>query len=238
MNTAMGSIGIVIPAHNEQDYLLACLTAMKQAIDTIDTSTVKVQVVVVLDRCTDDSLKITQQFYTDCLPKNRVQWDYLHCDYQCVGQARALGVQHMINNGASWIACTDADSQVHFDWLLQQFNHQPADAICGVVEVDTWQHLSVQTRHRYLQHYQDRHHHQHIHGANLNFSAAAYVKAGGFSAQNCHEDVSLVERMRAQRLNIVWSNQVRVITSSRLLARAPEGFAAFLNNLEHTLTAP
>ena len=175
MNSALlPHMGIVIPAHNEQDHLLACLTAIQQAIIVIHPFNIPVQVTVVLDRCTDDSLKITQQFYANCLPKTNVQWQYVECDYQCVGQARALGVQHVIDQGASWIACTDADSQVHLDWLLQQLKQQPADAICGVVEVDSWQHLSLETQHRYVEHYQDRQNHQHIHGANLSFSAKAY----------------------------------------------------------------
>ncbi|RYY78208.1 MAG: glycosyltransferase family 2 protein [Moraxellaceae bacterium] len=242
MKAEIRSIGIVIPAHNEQDHLLACLTALEHAIAAIKHLPVIVRVLVVLDRCTDDSLAITQHFYTDYLQRAQVQvdvqWKYVECDYQCVGQARALGVQQVIDLGASWVACSDADSRVHSDWLLQQLNQQPADAICGVVEVDSWQHLSLETQQRYVQHYQDRHNHQHIHGANLSFSAAAYHLAGGFLPLNCHEDVSLIEQMREQGLNIVWSNQVRVTTSSRLLARAPEGFAAFLNHLEHTLAAP
>lgn len=239
MNSALlPHIGIVIPAHNEQDHLLACLTALEQSINALHHVKGLVHVVVVLDRCSDDSLHITQQFYANCLPRTNVLWDYLQCDDQCVGQARALGVQQVIDQGARWIACTDADSRVHPDWLSQQLKQQPADAICGVVEVDSWQHLSLETQQRYVQHYQDRHNHQHIHGANLSFSAAAYQSVGGFLPLNCHEDVRLIERMREQGLNIVWSNVVRVTTSSRLMARAPEGFAAFLNHLENTLAAP
>jgi len=44
----------------------------------------------------------------------------------------------------------------------------------------------------------------------------------------------LVNRFKAQGYDILWSNKVRVTTSSRLEARASEGFAAFLNNLEQS----
>lgn len=223
-------LGIVIPAHNEKDHLAVCLSAIEQAIVHVKAlvlSGLEVRVLVVLDNCSDDSLAITQQFDVD----------YMQCNFQCVGQARDLGVRYLIEQGADWIACTDADSRVHVDWLTQQLNHQPAHAICGVVEVDNWQHLSASTQHSYIAHYQDQMNHQHIHGANLSFSAAAYLQVGGFAAVTCHEDVSLVNRMRDQQLNIIWSNQVRVTTSSRLTARAPEGFAAFLNELESGTTA-
>lgn len=74
--------------------------------------------------------------------------------------------------------------------------------------------------------------HGHIHGANLSFSREAYLKAGGFLGLSCHEDVDLVQRMLAQDFKVLWSNQVRVTTSSRLDGRVDEGFAHFLKNLD------
>ena len=76
--------------------------------------------------------------------------------------------------------------------------------------------------------------HRHIHGANLSFNSEAYLNVGGFAPLACHEDVDLVNRFKAQGYDILWSNKVRVTTSSRLEARASEGFAAFLNNLEQS----
>ena len=74
--------------------------------------------------------------------------------------------------------------------------------------------------------------HHHIHGANLSFSSKAYLAVDGFAHLPCHEDVDLVGKFKAQGLVIIWSNRVRVMTSSRLQARATGGFAAFLNNLQ------
>jgi hypothetical protein len=83
-----------------------------------------------------------------------------------------------------------------------------------------------------MAHYQDKMGHRHIHGANLSFSAESYLAVGGFAPLGCHEDVDLVKRFESTGYAITWSNRVRVITSSRLQARATEGFAAFLANLE------
>lgn len=214
-------IGVVIPACNEEASMLACLTALQIAIDHL-TPTIEVLSVVVLDSCTDQTVKYVQQ----------AQVDYLTTSVRCVGQARDLGIRHLIAQGADWIACTDADSQVNPDWLEQQLSHQPVDMICGVVEIKDWKDLSMQTKQHYLAHYQDQMQHRHIHGANLSFSAKAYINVGGFAALTCHEDVDLVRRFEAANYRLVWSNWVRVITSSRLQARTSEGFASFLNQLE------
>ena len=224
MNTTNINIAIVIPAHNEALTITKCLASVQSAIEQLP-STINATVLVVLDSCSDDTLALVKQAGVD----------YLCCDYRCVGQVRDLGIRHAINSGATWLACTDADSLVTADWLMQQIahiNHQPTAMICGVVDVDDWAHLTPQTRKDYIAHYQDKMGHRHIHGANLSFSSAAYLAVGGFAALPCHEDVDLVKKFEKQNFAITWSNRVRVITSSRLQARAAEGFAAFLANLE------
>ena len=224
-------IGIVIPAHNEAETIINCLTSVQTAIKQLPVS-IEAFVIVVLDSCTDDTL-------------NKVKAagiDYISCDYRCVGKVRDAGIRHAIAQGATWIACTDADSIVTTDWLVQQVIHilQPIegkpsiDMICGVVSIDKWDHLTPQTKADYLAHYQDSMGHRHIHGANLSFSSEVYLELGGFAPLPCHEDVDLVNRFESQGFNILWSNKVRVITSSRLQARAKEGFAAFLNNLQQS----
>ena len=182
---------------------------------------------MVLDSCTDETRALV----------TGAGIDYISCEYRCVGRVRDLGIRQAITKDATWIACTDADSIVLPDWLTQQLTHitqQPTDMICGVVSVDSWTHLTQQTQDAYVAHYQDRMGHRHIHGANLSFSTAAYLSVGGFAHMPCHEDVDLVNRFENQGYDIIWSNQVRVQTSSRLQARASDGFAAFLSNLENS----
>jgi glycosyltransferase involved in cell wall biosynthesis len=218
-------IGIVIPAHNEAMTIAKCLASVQTAIEQLP-STIEASLLVVLDNCTDDTQSIVKAAGVD----------YLRCDYQCVGQVRDIGIRYAIMNGATWLACTDADSVVPMDWLVQQIKHisqQPTDMICGVVDIDSWAHLTPQTREDYLAHYQDRMGHRHIHGANLSFNSEAYLAVDGFAHLPCHEDVNLVKRFKDQSYIITWSNRVRVLTSSRLQARATEGFAAFLANLEN-----
>ena len=217
-------IGIVIPAHNEATTIAKCLASVQSAIKHL-SPTIKVSLLVVLDNCTDNTQPIVKAEGIE----------YLCCDYKCVGQVRDIGIRHAIANGATWIACTDADSIVTTDWLVQQIEHinsQPVDMICGVVDVDSWAHLTAKTREDYIAHYQDKMGHSHIHGANLSFSSEAYFAVGGFSPLCCHEDVDLVRKFKAEDFSIICSNRVRVTTSSRLQARASEGFAAFLTNLE------
>ncbi|MDO5769115.1 MAG: glycosyltransferase family A protein [Psychrobacter sp.] len=223
-------IGIVIPAHNEAETIAHCLTSVAAAIAQLPPS-VSTYLLVVLDNCTDNTLEIVKAANVDFISGN----------YQCVGQARDMGIRHAITQGATWLACTDADSLVTTDWLVQQLYHiheQSTDMICGVVSIENWSHLSAQTRLDYMAHYQDNMNHRHIHGANLSFSAEAYLSAGGFSPLPCHEDVDLVKRFEARGYAITWSNKVRVITSSRLQARTTEGFSAFLTNLENRNLAP
>ncbi|WP_296176270.1 glycosyltransferase [Psychrobacter sp. UBA2769] len=222
-------IGIVIPAHNEAMTITKCLASVQTAIEQLPF-TITATVLVVLDSCRDNTLTLVESMRVKSADVN-----YLCCDYQCVGQVRDLGIRHAIAAGATWLACTDADSVVTPDWLIQQIAHikdQPTDMICGVVSVDSWAHLTPQTRKDYMAHYQDKMGHRHIHGANLSFSAESYLAVGGFAPLPCHEDVDLVKRFESKGYAITWSNRVRVITSSRLQARATEGFAAFLANLE------
>ena len=223
--------GIVIPAHNEQDQIGDCLTALKRARATFQSQYphIAVDILVVLDACSDKTPAKVHQAHIQSIS----------CNYRNVGRTRATGTEKLIAQGANWISCTDADSQVDADWLLAQYdaicaNNQPyfcCDMICGVVYIDDWGTLSAHVRADYLSHYQDHMNHRHIHGANLSFSASAYQAVNGFAAMPCHEDVDLVHRFEGRGFNICWSNQVRVATSSRLVARADEGFAHFLNRL-------
>lgn len=215
------NIGVVIPAFNEEDYLEKCLAALYDAQKSCIAQNIQIQILVVLDSCSDKSIEIVQAR----------KIDYLECNFRCVGKARDLGVRHFIDQGIRWVACTDADSEVTQDWFIQQCLHQPTDAICGVVEINNWHTLSEQVREDYLLHYQDKMHHRHIHGANLCFSTEAYLLAGGFDHLACHEDVGLVHKIQRLGLKISWSNKLRVITSARLIGKAPQGFSCFLLNL-------
>ena len=101
-------IGIVIPAHNEEQNLSACLQSIELAIQYIGHGQVKI--LVVLDSCTDQSLMIVKSH----------QMNWIECNFACVGKARDLGIRQLIDQGVTWVACTDADTIVDPDWLLCQ----------------------------------------------------------------------------------------------------------------------
>lgn len=214
-------IGIVIPAHNEERCLKACLQSVLVAAAHPGLCGEPVSVMVVLDACDDGSRAIAEAF-----PGIEI----IETDARSVGIARATGANALIESGARWIACTDADTVVPPDWLVAQLSCN-ADAVCGVVEVDDWSMHSSDVRSRYEAAYIDREGHRHIHGANLGVASAAYVLAGGFPAMTAHEDVYLVRRLEELQARIAWSCTVRVKTSARLDCRAREGFGDYLRAL-------
>ena len=214
-------IGILIPVHNEEALLAECLDAALVAASHPDLHGEAVQILVVLDSCSDASAVIASAYPVQCL------------DVQArnVGQARGVGARHLLNAGARWIACTDADSRVSPDWLVAQLALE-ADAVCGTVTVDTWsEDFDTSAQIRYHQGYAARDGHRHIHGANLGVSAGAYIRAGGFEPLACHEDVQLVRDLERCGASIAWSHRPQVVTSARLQARAQGGFGDFLRSL-------
>ncbi|WP_287029514.1 glycosyltransferase [Pseudomonas sp. UBA6310] len=213
-------IGVVIPAHNEEECLARCLRAVMRSAEHPQLAGEPVHVMVVLDACDDGSRWVVEQYPVSLLE--------IHA--RNVGVARAEGAARLIAAGARWIACTDADTLVPEDWLAAQLSYG-ADAVCGVVEVDDWSAHSADVRSRYEAAYFDQEDHRHIHGANFGISSSAYLKAGGFPALTAHEDVHLVRRLQEIGARIAWSRSVRVKTSSRLECRAPEGFGHYLRSL-------
>ncbi|OLU27425.1 glycosyl transferase [Pseudomonas sp. PA15(2017)] len=212
-------IGVVIPAHNEEQSLDACLDALLQAAahPALDQP---VRILVVLDSCSDGSANLVANYPVASLALQA----------RNVGQARAAGVAWQLERGAGWIACSDADSRVAADWLVRQRELQ-ADMVCGTVEVAEWGELDSGVQRRYLSAYQDRDGHRHIHGANLSFSAAAYHRAGGFQNIVVDEDVQLVAAFERIGAHIAWSSLPRVYTSARLDCRARGGFGDYLRSL-------
>jgi len=214
-------IGILIPAHNEQDLLAQCLQAALTAARHPELNGEAVKVTLVLDSCSDGSADIAANYDIKVLQINA----------RNVGIARGTGAQWLLEQGARWISCTDADSLVADDWLVAQLALN-TDAVCGTVRIDDWGPLvDAPARARYLAAYEARDGHRHIHGATLGFSARAYRDAGGFEPLACHEDVHLVKRLQASGASIAWSHRPRVTTSARLDCRARGGFGDYLKSL-------
>ncbi len=218
-------IAVVIPAHNEARRLGRCLSSVADAARQAIHSGHRVEIVVVLDRCTDGSATVARRHGVHTLEVQAGN----------VGEARRAGAAWGIERGASWLACTDADSQVPPHWLVSQLECG-TEVVCGTVHVQRWQpwHKAA-LRQLYLSRYQAREGHRHIHGANLGVSAQAYLRIGGFQPLAAHEDVQLVRDLEALGVPISWTARHSVATSSRRDSRAREGFADYLAGLEATL---
>jgi glycosyltransferase involved in cell wall biosynthesis len=232
---------VVIPAHNEAANLPKCLRAMLTAAAC---APMPVDIVVVLDDCSDGSSRLAGRFGPDV--------HFVTVEAGNVGAARAAGfcyarslcggddagysyARSLRGENDSWYATTDADSRVDPDWLLRQLCAD-ADMVLGVVRVADWRRLPAAAIRRYLHDYNAKATggHDHIHGANMGFRADAYWRLGGFRGLATGEDVELVDRFEAAGYRIHRDATLSVTTSARRNGRAPGGFAEHLRNL----TAP
>ena len=220
-------IGIVVPAHNEEALLGVCLASLSAAAVHPGLHGEAVQIVVVLDDCSDGSAAVVAQAAL-ASASNSGAPAITSVQVACrqVGTARAAGAARLLDAGARWLAFTDADTRVTPDWLVQQLA-LGVDVVCGTVAVDDWSPHAAhgpQLEAHFYRTYTDRDGHRHIHGANLGVSASAYRSAGGFAPVACHEDVLLVAALERIRARFAWSAAPRVVTSARTDARARGGF--------------
>ncbi len=213
-------IAIIIPAHNEQDLLPACLASVAIAERHPELEGESVVTYVILDSCTDSTATVASRFNVRTIQS----------DARNVGHARALGASTALADGARWLAFTDADSTVPPDWLSRQLAHQ-SDVVCGIIAVDDWSEHPAETSQRLAAQYVSRDGHRHVHGANLGVAAAVYLESGGFRPLAVHEDVSLVGTLERLGARIAWAAAPCVTTSARRDNRAPGGFANHLNLL-------
>lgn len=162
-------IGVVIPAHDEEQLIAACLDSVRRAAAHPSLHGEAVCPLVVLDACTDASLPIV----------SASGFSHMTIGAHNVGVARAVGSQALLARGVRWLAFTDADSRVASDWLVAQLQ-AGADAVCGPVSVDDWSGLAPSVSAIWAKRYHDADGHRHVHGANLGVAAYAYARAGGF----------------------------------------------------------
>jgi glycosyltransferase involved in cell wall biosynthesis len=228
---AYDAAAVVIPARNEREKLPSCLRAVLTAALC---APIPVTIVVVLDGCDDGSAELAGDYGPDV--------HFISVDAHNVGAARAVGFAyaHSLLGSPSgkdsecWYATTDADSRVDPGWLVHQLG-LGADMVLGVVRVTDWRQHDAEVADRYLRSYADPPdqdgQHDHIHGANMGFSALAYWRVGGFRNLPSGEDVDLVERFETAGYAIHRDTELSVITSARTQARAPQGFAHHLRQL-------
>jgi glycosyltransferase involved in cell wall biosynthesis len=229
------SIGVIVPAHNEQDLIPSCLASLRRAARALRG--VPVHVVVVADACRDQTAQAAR----------RGGASVVRISAKSAGQARAAGARAILRRSGHldpadlWLATTDADTLVPFWWLRQQARYasQGWDAVVGTIRVADWSGRSSGTRSVFRERYDaGAGRHTHVHGANLGFRASAYLTAGGFPALPSGEDHALVAALAATSSRILRTRALPVTTSARLESRAPNGFGDYLSELDSAAVAP
>ena len=221
-------VAVIVPAANEEASIGRCLTSIAAARSSLYRSSVSVQVqiLVVLDDCADTTASIAARF-ADVRP--------LAIAVRNVGAARRAGAAAALRGGRpseTWLASTDADSEVPADWLtgMMTMARRGAHMVLGTVLPGDG--LDAATRVAWLARHHLREDHPHVHGANLGIRGDAYLALGGWPPLAAGEDSDLAGRaMRASHLRIARTASIPVVTSPRLAARAPGGFSGYLRAL-------
>jgi glycosyltransferase involved in cell wall biosynthesis len=222
-------VGVVVPAHNEQDLLPACLASLRRAARALHGT--QAHLVVVADACRDQTVQVAR----------RGGAAVVTIGARSVGAARAAGVREVLRHAGHldpadvWLATTDADTLVPACWLREhaRYGNQGWDAVAGTVRVADWSGYGPGVRSLFRARYgAGTGPHAHVHGANLGFRAAAYLRAGGFSHLPTAEDRALVAALTASGGRVRRTRALAVVTSARREARAPHGFSDYLAELE------
>lgn len=230
-------VAVVVPARDEVEVLPRCLASVVTAAAQVPAE-VRVHVVVVADRCADD----TEAAAADVLAHTDAS--IVRARSTSVGGARQAGVDAAVRvwppdpMRGLWIAMTDADSTVPPHWLTYQLRAATAgwEAVAGAVEVVDWGGRSPGTAaalaaHRRGQHLAGT---PPVHGANLGLRADALADVGGIPVVAHSEDAGTIERLERAGRAVLRTSELVVTTSARRSWRAPGGFSSLLDQLGST----
>lgn len=244
---ALGAILVIVPARDEQDEVVDCLSGLERAAAAVGAEGLPVVVCVVQHRCTDATADRVAGFVQAAEDRGSAGWVVTDSDAETLGEARADGVRStvahpvlaVLDPATVWVACTDADSRVPSTWLSVQRDlaDRGLDLVLGTVEpandgsaaVGFWRaHPPVEG-------------HRGLHAASLGARLSAYQRAGGFPAVDVGEDAQLVHAIR-HGAGLPWTSThlIPVLTSSRRdgrrrRGRQQHGLAIFLRRLDMAL---
>jgi glycosyltransferase involved in cell wall biosynthesis len=214
------TVTVVIPARDEEELIGRCLASVTRAALPCNA-----RIILVADRCTDDTVAIARTF---------AGVEVVEIDAAVVGIARATGFALATSD---WIATTDADTIVPAHWLIEQLElaRAGADVVVGTVRPGP-DDLTTAEWSLWHESHADGRALGHVHGANLGMRASAYRAVGGFTDVAEHEDVDLVHRLRSGGFRISAGDTFEVVTSGRREGRTPGGYARYLReNLRATV---
>ncbi len=229
--TTPEAVAVVVPARDEERLLPACLDSLALAVESLARArpAIACRVFVVLDSCVDGTADVVA---------GRRGVTAVPVAAGKVGAARAAGVAAAaewargVDPSRTWIASTDADTVVPPHWLTAQvaLAGDGHALVVGTVlpdprDLTDHEHALWRERHTLGDG------HEHVHGANLGFTLAAYRGVGGFPHLSVHEDVGLVLALRRSGVPWIAAGGLAAVTSGRREGRAPHGFAAYLDGL-------
>jgi cellulose synthase/poly-beta-1,6-N-acetylglucosamine synthase-like glycosyltransferase len=230
------SVGVVIPAQNEEMTIEPCIRSVRGAL--AKASVENYWIVVVADHCTDRTVERARRALGSAGEVTEVS-------VKSAGAARREGaarvLRHWKNLSPSqiWLANTDADTYVSNNWIAVQlgFADEGVTAVAGIVHLEAGGLAATHEiyRNTYLTSAEGTH--THVHGANLSVRADAYEDVGGWSNLALAEDHCLWARLRGRGWHVSSPVSSVVTTSARLEGRAKGGFAETLKACVEALYA-
>lgn len=252
---------VAIPVRNEEQSLPACLDALAGQVDAngLPLSQASFEILLLLNNCTDESAAVVRHWHTLHpgvalhLAERAFPAAVAHA-----GTARKLLMDTALQRlgglrlAPSALLCTDADSAVAPDWILQNLRAlgRGAGAVGGKIELqaEDLRAMPELVRRCYER---DREYgelaahledlldpqpgdawprHQHHFGSSLACTPQAYLAAGGMPDVATLEDEAFVHRLRRAGLSLRHDPLVRIFTSARLDGRAKVGLASQLRS--------
>jgi hypothetical protein len=221
-------MAVIVPAADEEEHIGDCLSAIRAAAAGLYRGAgIPVRVILVLDRCLDQ---------TAAIARRSAGVELVTVSAGNVGAARRAGAGRALAAAGRaselWLASTDADSQVPVRWLTGMLAEARAGAHLVLGTVVPGPGLGQDRRRDWAGRYQLRDGHPHVHGANLGIRGDAYLALGGWPALPTGEDAELARRATAAgHVRIARTAAIPVVTSTRRAGRAPQGFSGYLRDL-------
>lgn len=220
---------VLIPARNEEALLSRCLDSVLKSVQRLE-GYATTDIVLAADKCTDRTFALAEA-------KLRCTGTVIPVNAGAAGAARASAATLALSRLRSplahcWFANTDADCMVPPNWLMDQLRLACAgvEALAGTVKVDTFDEHEPEVESKFRASYtiHPDGSHPHVHGANMGIRGDAYVEAGGWSPLETAEDHDLWNRLVRAKRRVLSTSLIEVITSGRVVGRAPHGFAEAL----------
>jgi len=90
MNDSSTRLGVIVPCHNDGSYLRRVLASVARSASPFDS-----RIIVVLDRCTDDSLEVASSFDVESVVKERATWRNSTAENLEMGFLRLLDLEYV-----------------------------------------------------------------------------------------------------------------------------------------------